>query len=371
MKREGLNIPLAKPSVTEEEIEAVVRVLRSKALVQGSEVAGLEAEICQLTGAKAAVAVANGTVALELALRALGVGPGDEVIVPAFSFMATANAVESRGAKPVFVDISPDTFNIDPTLVERALKPRTKVLMPVHEFGLCSDMAALCDLSQRHGLPLLEDAACAIGSKLDGRHAGSFGILGTFSFHPRKIVTSGEGGMILCQDPALADRLRSFRNHGISPGTTPASFQEAGTNARLTDFQAAMARPQLRRIEHSIAARTAVAQHYLKHLHIEGARLPSVPAGLRPNWQTFHVVLPDRLVRDAVIATLSSQGIGTNFGAHCMPAQHYYVGKYGIDARTRFPNAWNAWRQGLALPIFEELSPEELSYVTDALNSLS
>ena len=228
--------PLARPSIGDDEVAAAVRVLRSGALVQGAEVARLEDAFRTLTGSAEAVAVANGTVAIELALRALGVGPGDEVIVPAFSFIATANAVENRGATPVFVDIKPDTFNIDPALAAAAVTPRTRVLLPVHEFGLCCDVDALTAIGARHNLVLVEDAACAIGSLVKGRHAGSFGLMGTFSLHPRKIVTCGEGGVVITQDLALAEKLRCLRNHGIAPGSQPASFVEAGTNARLRDL---------------------------------------------------------------------------------------------------------------------------------------
>jgi dTDP-4-amino-4,6-dideoxygalactose transaminase len=363
--------PLARPTIGDAEVEAVVRVLRSGALVQGVEVARLEAAFGTLTGAAEAVAVANGTVALELALRVLGVGPGDEVILPAFSFMATANAVENRGATPVFVDIRRDTFNIDPALVEAAVTPRTRVLMPVHEFGLCCDIDALVAIGARHHLALVEDAACAIGSLARGRPAGSFGLLGTFSLHPRKIVTCGEGGVVVTRDPALGDKLRCLRNHGSAPGSRPASFVEAGTNARLTDIQAALALPQLARLRDSIAVRSELAAHYLAEIRHPGVLLPKVPEGLSPNWQTFHLLLAPDLDRDQAISRLASVGIGSNVGAQCMPAQPYFKNKYGLDPARCYPNAWNAWRQGLAIPMYEALTPADVSIIARAINDLS
>jgi dTDP-4-amino-4,6-dideoxygalactose transaminase len=362
--------PLARPSIGDDEVAAAVRVLRSGALVQGAEVARLEDAFRTLTGSAEAVAVANGTVAIELALRALGVGPGDEVIVPAFSFIATANAVENRGATPVFVDIKPDTFNIDPALAAAAVTPRTRVLLPVHEFGLCCDVDALTAIGARHNLVLVEDAACAIGSLVKGRHAGSFGLMGTFSLHPRKIVTCGEGGVVITQDLALAEKLRCLRNHGIAPGSQPASFVEAGTNARLTDIQAALALPQIARLEASITMRSELASRYLAEIRHPGILLPTIPEGVSPNWQTFHLLLAPDLDRDQAISRLASDGIGSNFGAQCMPAQPYYKNKYGLDAARRFPNAWNAWRQGLALPMYEGLTPADVSLIARAINDL-
>ena len=363
--------PLARPSIGDDEVEAAVRVLRSGALVQGAEVGRLEAAFRTLTGSAEAVAVANGTVAIELALRALGVGPGDEVIVPAFSFMATANAVESRGATPVFVDIRRDTFNIDPALVEAAVTPRTRVLIPVHEFGLCCDIGALTAIGARHNFALVEDAACAIGSLVRGRHAGSFGLMGTFSLHPRKIVTCGEGGVVVTQDPALGEKLRCLRNHGIAPGSVPSSFVEAGTNARLTDIQAALTLPQLARLRESIALRSELASRYLAKIRHPGILLPVIPEGVSPNWQTFHLLLAPNLDRDRAISRLASVGIGSNFGAECMPAQPYYKNKYGLDAARRFPNAWNAWPQGLAIPMYEGLTPADVSIIARAINDLA
>ena len=365
------SIPLARPAIGEEEIASVARVLRSGALVQGVEVAALEEEFRRRTGAAEAVAVANGTMALELALRALDIGPGDEVIVPAFSFMATANAVENRGATPVFVDVEPHTWNMDPALAAAAITPRTRALLPVHEFGLCCAVRELRSLADAHRIVLLEDAACAIGSERDGLHAGRSGVLGAFSLHPRKVITSGEGGIVVTDDPELARSLRIFRNHGIAPGSTPPVFVAAGTNARMTDFQAALALPQLRRLDESVALRTRIAHMYLDGIRIQGAQLPAVPAGVRPNWQTFHLVLPHTIPRDAAIARLASTGIGTNAGAQCMPAQPYYRNKYAFDAASRFPNAWNAWKQGLAIPLFESLKDEQVDRVIRELNRLS
>ncbi|MES2691169.1 MAG: DegT/DnrJ/EryC1/StrS family aminotransferase, partial [Bacteroidota bacterium] len=221
-------IPLMIPSVNEDDINCVVNVLRSGQLIQGKEVEALEATIASYTGTAHAICVSNGTATLHLSLLALGIGKGDEVIIPAFSYIATANVVELVGATPVFVDIDLATFNIDETRIEEAITPKTKAIMPVQEFGLISNMEAIMQLAQQHKLYVIEDAACALGAQQNNKAAGSFGHLGSFSLHPRKAITSGEGGIITTNNKQLADKLRILRNHGIDYSTGSMDFVEAG-----------------------------------------------------------------------------------------------------------------------------------------------
>src|SRR5687768_3673234 len=201
-------IPLMVPDIQKQDIDAVVKVLQSGMLIQGSKVEELETNIARYVGVKHAIAVANGTAALHLALIALGIGPGDEVIAPAFSYIASANVIELVGATPIFVDIDINSFNINTNLIEQTISKKTKAILPVHEFGLACDIAKICELGKKYNLLVIEDAACALGARENGKFTGSFGNVGTFSFHPRKAVTSGEGGMLVTNDAKLAARLR-------------------------------------------------------------------------------------------------------------------------------------------------------------------
>lgn len=361
-------LPLAVPDIEESDIDAVAAVLRSGMLVQGEQVAALEAEIADYLGVRHAVAVSNGTASLHLALVALGVGPGDEVIVPAFSFVATANVVELVGARCVFVDVQADTFNIDPDLFEAAITPRTKAVIPVHEFGLCCDIGRVVEIASARNIAVVEDAACALGATEHGRHAGSFGEIGSFSLHPRKAVTAGEGGIVTTSDDALAERFRVLRNHGISSAGGDMQFVAAGFNYRLTDFQAALVRGQFARFDATLARRRALADGYFAALRgVDGITLPAVPDGKAHSWQTFHPVVSDGVDRDALIAALRARGIGSNYGAQCIPAQVHYRAAYGHDSARDFPNAWRAYRQGIALPLFGRMTDDDVARAATAL----
>jgi perosamine synthetase len=364
-------IPLASPDILDTDIDAVSAVLRTGNLVQGKQVEQLENNLAKYLGVPHCVAVTNGTATLHLTLVALGIGPGDEVIVPALSYIATANVVELVGAKPVFVDISLDTFNIDPTLIEAKISSRTKAIMIVHEFGLAADMHTIKAICEQHELLLIEDAACALGAKDQQTFAGTLGIAGSFSFHPRKAITSGEGGAIVCSDAALANRLRAFRNHGMdAENKAKMDFIMAGYNCRMTDFQAALLDSQLNRLDNILKQKQAIADRYLseiKHPHI---KLPVVPAGKLPSWQTFHVVLQGPLKQAETITKLREAGIGTNYGAQCMPAQNFFQHKYKHDSIREFPNAWTAYQAGLAIPLYEKLNQDQVSHIIQTVNSL-
>jgi perosamine synthetase len=360
------NIPLAKPTIQEADIENVARVLRSGALVQGPEVAAVEHWLCSRTGVPFAAAAANGTATLHLALLALGIGTGDEVIVPAFSYVATANAVELTGARPVFVDVRTDTFNIDAAQIERAITPRTRAIMPVHEFGLCAGMTSILEIAARRGLPVIEDAACALGARDGECEAGSMGDFGSFSFHPRKAATAGEGGALLIKKEAHWHKVRALRSHGVGlVGATDAAddFLYAGLNYRLTDIAAALLRGQLERLDKARDKRTALAARY--STAFTGHPLivpPTVPEGKVHAWQTYHVMLHPSVPRDAVIARLRALGIGSNYGAQCIPALRFYREKYQFGD-NEFPCAYAAYSHGLALPLYETLTIQDVDFV--------
>lgn len=361
-------IPLSFPDLTDEDIAAVERVLRSGLLVQGGEVAGLEREFAAFLGVHHAVAVSNGTASLHLALIALGVGPGDEVIVPAFSYVATANVVELVGARCVFVDVQRDTFNIDPDALTRAVTPRTKAVIPVHEFGLACDIGHVTEIAEAQRIAVIEDAACALGAQENGRFAGSFGKIGSFSLHPRKAVTSGEGGIIVTDDDELAARFRVLRNHGIELREGRLAFVAAGFNYRLTDFQAALVRGQFRRINAIVDQRDRLVSVYHERLRDEDwLSLPVVPADKTHCWQSFHLVLDSRIDRSRLIDELRRRGIETNYGAQCIPDQIYYRRAYQLDSADLFPNAMRAYQHGLVLPLFSTMCPDQAGRVAETL----
>lgn len=363
-------IPLMSPNITEQDIEAAVSVLRSGMLVQGENVAALEGEVAEYLQVKNVVAVSNGTATLHLALIALSIGVGDEVIVPAFSYVATANVVEIVGAKCVFVDVKRDTFNIDVSQIEQAITPRTKAIIPVHEFGLACDISDLMKIAQKRNLYVIEDAACALGATENGKFVGTFGDVGSFSLHPRKAVTSGEGGLLTTNDDELAEKFRVLRNHGIETRDGKMDFIAAGFNYRMTDFQAALVRGQFARLEEIIAYRNELAEVYFENLqNATEISLPALAENKNHTWQTFHSVLGEDLNRGAFIEKLRDKGIGTNYGAQCIPHQTYYRGKYNLNCEKLFPNALRAERQGLALPIYEKLAPSQIEFVAESLKA--
>lgn len=363
-------IPLAKPALVDKDIEAVAEVLRSGMLVQGRYVEQLEAGFAEMHQVPHAIAVSSGTAALHLALKVAGVGPGDEVIVPAFSFTATANAIELVGGTPVFADIELSTFNIDTTRLDPLFARRTKAILPVHEFGLACDLVNISALSKKYGVAVIEDAACALGASQGNNKAGAVGLLSIFSLHPRKSITSGEGGIILTHDAGLSVEIRRLRNHGMEPVAGGFDFVQAGFNYRLTDFQAALALSQLGRLPDILERKSKIASAYLSRINNPRVTLPFTPVGFRHTWQTFHVLLDDSLDQSKLIAALKEKGIGTNLGAYCIPQTSYYQSKYRIDTATRFPNALRAQQKGLAIPIYESMTDQDVDVVVNAMNAL-
>src|SRR6266571_1819518 len=279
-----MHIPITKPCFGEEEERAVVQVLRSGWVVQGPKVAEFERLVAEYVGVRQAVATSSCTTALHLALTLRGIGAGDEVIIPSFTFIATANAVHYTGATPVFVDIDPQTYNIDPDCIEAAITPRTKAIMPVHQIGLAADMDRINTIAQRHGLVVIEDAAPALGAMYKSKQVGSLGNPTCFSFHPRKVITSGEGGMIVTDDDTLAERARTLRAHGMSlsdlarhqaQSVVIEEYHDVGYNYRLSDLHAAVGIEQMKRLDFMLAQRKRVAHLYNEAFaDLEGVQLP-------------------------------------------------------------------------------------------------
>ena len=363
-------IPLGRPDITEKDIDAVAAVLRTGMLIQGKNVIALEEAFTNFVNSKHAVAVSSGTATLHLALKLLGIGHGDEVIVPAFSYVATANVVELVGATPVFVDIELSTFNIDVNQIETKISSHTKAIIPVHEFGLACDMETICSIAEKYKIHVIEDAACALGAVQNSKKAGTFGIIGSFSLHPRKSITSGEGGILVTEDDRIAVKLRQLRNHGIEMKEGIMYFPEAGFNYRMTDFQAALALSQMSRIQNILQYKQKLAAVYFNEIKNQRVTLPGIPPGHNHTWQTFHLLLSEDLDQQKTMQQLKEKNIGTNYGAQCIPAQEYYRNKYGYDASSLFPSAYKAFTKGLALPLYERLTEQQVVYISQIINQL-
>ncbi|MFN5250732.1 MAG: DegT/DnrJ/EryC1/StrS family aminotransferase [Bacteroidota bacterium] len=364
------NIPLFIPDIQDSDIDAVQVVLRSGMLVQGKNVEALEAAFCEITGAAYAVAVSNGTATLHLMLHVLGIGKGDEVIIPAFSYIATANAVELVGATPVFVDIDTANWNISVSDIEAQITNRTKAIMPVHEFGLSADLDPIRRICEKYKLHLLEDAACAVGSTYKDAMTGQYSFAASFSLHPRKAITSGEGGIIVTSDAGLADQLRVYRNHGIAYQNGEMDFVAAGFNYRMTDFQAALVLNQTHRLASQIGYKRELAAIYLEELKALNLVLPSDMEYASHTWQTFHVLLPEGVNRAVVLSRLKEAGIGASYGAQCIPDTRYYKEKYAYNAAEFFPTAYAGFHRGLALPMYPLLAEENVLYVAENLKKI-
>jgi perosamine synthetase len=349
-------IPLSRPFIGAEEEAAVSHVLRSGQLAQGPETEAFEqgfASYLAGDGGVESVAVANGTVALQAALAGLGIGRGDEVILPSFTFIATANAVHAVGATPVFVDVEPDTFTMDPAAARAAIGPRTAALLPVHIYGHPADMRRIADLASRHGLALIEDAAQAHGARFEGRRVGTFGV-GCFSFYPTKNMTTGEGGMVTTSDRTLADRLRMIRNHGMRGRY---EFETFGLNLRMTDISAAIGRVQLGRLEGWNRRRRANAAWLDRHL--PGVEVPRVRAGVEHVYHHYTVLSKQR---DELQRRLTSAGIGCGV-YYPRPVHRTPM----FDTRVRLPVTERLTDEILSLPVHQGLSEQELEQITEAV----
>lgn len=376
-------IPIARPYLDEREAEAVRRVILSGWITQGPEVAAFEQEFAAYVGSSFACAVSNCTAALHLALLAARVGAGDEVITVSHSFIATANSIRYCGAIPVFVDIEENMFNIDPALIEAAITSRTKAILCVHQIGMPCDLARIARVAQQHSIPLIEDAACSIGSEVlwNGkweRIGRPHGDVACFSFHPRKLLSTGDGGMLTTRHKSWDAQFRLWRQHSMSVADTvrhssakviSESYPELGFNYRMTDLQAAIGREQLRRLPEIVSRRSELAQHYAELLgDIPGLRLPAEPDWARSNWQSYCVRLPSRARQLEVMQRMLDAGIATRRGIMCAHREPAYA-KEPWRSLGSLKCSENAQDECILLPLYYEMRLQDQQAVAAQLLS--
>ncbi|WP_108468424.1 DegT/DnrJ/EryC1/StrS family aminotransferase [Polynucleobacter difficilis] len=390
-----LNVPIARTNLTEAEIQSVLDPLRTGWLVQGPKVKEFEDKWSQFTGSKNSIAVTSCTSALHLSLAALGFGPGDEAIVPAFTWVSTANVVEHLGGRVIFCDIDLETFNLDVTKLEEKITGKTKAILPVHLFGLAANIEPIINLAKKHGLWVIEDAACGFGSRYHGQHVGTFGDTGCFSFHPRKAITTGEGGMITTNDDALAERLRRLRDHGAAMsdlqrhlGAQPyllADHPDAGYNQRMTDMQAALGASQMNRAANIISERQSIAAEYDKEFSaLEWLSTPANIENYEHGYQSYPCLFSPEEVKNAVkladfqqiseiksarnnwMNQLLASGISTRPATHAVHMLNFYEKKYHLKPED-YPNAWAANDCSISLPLFHGITENEMAHVIQSV----
>jgi dTDP-4-amino-4,6-dideoxygalactose transaminase len=375
-------IPLSVSELGEPEAAAARRAILSGWTTMGPEVAAFETEFAAAVGARHASAVSSGTTALHLALKAAGVGPGSEVITASHSFIATASAIRYCGALPVFVDINPRTFNMEPDRTEAAITPKTSAILCVHQMGLPCDVAAFADLARRRGVPLVEDAACAAGSEIlwDGRwrRIGSpHGDMACFSFHPRKVLSTGDGGMITTANEKWDRQIRLWRHHGmnvpaharhVSDRVIWETYDELGYNYRMTDIQGAVGREQIRRLDGIVARRRALAARYTKLLaSIPAVTPPFEPEWAHSNWQSYAVRLDARLDQRTVMQSLLDEGVATRRGVMCAHREPAYPEGTWRSGPGGLRHSEEAQDQCVILPLYPRMPEEDQEYVVNAL----
>lgn len=375
-------IAISLPATGEEEWQATREPLMSGWLTQGPKVAAFERDFAAMHQLPHALATTSCTTALHLILAAMNIGPGDEVIVPAFTWVATANVVLYCGATPVFADVSRSSYNLDPADLARRITSRTRAILPVHLFGLCADMDALSEVAGE--IPLIEDAACAAGARYKGRFAGGLGLAAAFSFHPRKSVTTGEGGMVTTRDSELAATMDMLRNHGASlseeqrhhgprPYLLP-EFNLLGFNYRMTDLQGAVGIVQLAKLEGFLSERAQWADWYCQQLSdIPWLRLPEVPAESTHAWQAFVCYVDEERSprpRNELMELLQQRGISTRPGTHAVHQLGLYRQRFGLNPDD-YPAARDCDRYSLAIPLHNRMTPDDYAYVVKCLKELA
>ena len=375
-------IPISLPVTGEEEWQALKEPITTGWLTSGPKVRAFEEAFAARHNVKHAIAVTSATTALHLALIALDIKAGDEVIVPAFTWVSTANVVLYQGAKVVFVDIDPTTFNIDPEQLKDKITSKTKAIMVVHLFGLCAPMDEIKSIAG--DIPLIEDGACAAGSAYKGVPAGGLGLMGCFSFHPRKSITTGEGGMITTNDDALAEKLQILRNHGASiseeqrhHGAQPyilPDFNVLGYNYRMTDLQGALGCVQLKKLDSFIDERFKWANYYEQQLSsIEWIKTPSFTSDFKHGWQSYVLLIDEEkspITRNQIMEKLQELGISTRPGTHAVHMLGFYKEKYNIQAED-YPGAQIANDKSISIPLHNRMVKEDYQYIVNAIKSIS
>lgn len=358
---------LAVPYTDEDEISEIRGVLDSGYLTQGIKVAEFECSVAGYVGSKYALATTSATTALHLSLVALDVGPGDEVLIPDFTFPATANVVIQQGARPVPVDIDLETFTIDVIDMAEKITPRSKAVIPVHAFGLSADMDPIMELAQKRGLAVVEDAACALGATYYGKPCGSLAATGCFSFHPRKVITTGEGGMITTDDDLLAEKIQLLRNHGGARREGRFIFEAAGYNYRMSDILAAVGVAQMRKLDALIGSKRELAAQLTERLEgIDGAKPPRAPAWRGHIYQSYVIRLDESIDRDRVIGLMRQRGIETTLGTYALHAQPFFARQYNCRPGD-LPNSYRAYRQSLAVPLYPPMDELDLERISRTL----
>jgi len=375
------NIQIARPDTGDDEWHALRDPIEKGWLTQGPKVAAFEKAFATRHGVQHALAATSCTTALHLILAAMDIGPGDEVIVPAFTWVATANVVLYCGATPVLVDVDPETFNMDPKLISAKVTSRTKAIIVVHLFGLCADVDAIAAAAP--GIRIVEDAACAAGASYKGRHAGALGLAGAFSFHPRKSITTGEGGMVTTNDARLADRANSLRNHGANLSEEQrhvapkpyllADFNLLGFNYRMTDMQGAVGLVQLAKLDRYIDEREKWAQFYAEELRgIDWLRTPMVPTGYRHGWQSYVCMVDEQAAgrsRNDIMDQLMLKGVNTRPGTHAIHLLGYYRDRYSLQPGD-FPVSRECDGRSMAIPLHNRMTADDYHYVVQALHGI-
>lgn len=383
-----MKIPITKPFFEDDDKAAVNAVLDTGWIVQGPRVAEFERLFANFVGAEFAVATTSCTTALHLSLMVAGIGPGDEVILPSFTFVATANAVEYTGAQPVLCDIRIDTFNIDVEYAQKCITKRTKAIIPVHLFGLCADMDSIIRIAKEKELVVIEDAACAFGSRYNGRHAGSLGFAGCFSFHPRKAITTGEGGIVATNNAETDSLLRSLRDHGASKsdlerdkmgGSLLPAYNVLGYNYRMTDLQGALGVSQMNKAERILNERIKRAEIYNENLtEIDWLKPPKRPEGFMHSYQSYVCMIDKNLFggslkranefRNNLMKRLEALGISTRQGTHAVHTLGYYRDKYSL-AEGDFPSSLEADHLSITLPLYPQMTEIEQETIIERLKS--
>jgi perosamine synthetase len=385
----ALRVPIVKPALGSEEADLVRESIESGWVVQGPRVAEFERAFADYTGSQYAAAATSCTTALHLAVAILGLKPGDEVIVPAFTWVSTANVVEYMGATPRFCDIDLETFNIDPARIEEVISPKTVGMIPVHLFGLCAEMAPIMEVARSHGLWVVEDAACAFGAWQGGSHAGTFGEIGAFSFHPRKSITTGEGGMLTTANAEVADLARVLRDQGADRGSPGgpgpggdlllSDFNHLGYNYRMTDLQGALGCAQMERASWILDQRRRLARRYDGALaELSWLASPTVPRGNVHGYQAYVCLFRDdkglesiqelHAQRNELMLRLKQRGIATSQGTAAPVTAGYYSRKYGLR-EEEFAAAVTAERLSIALPLYPDMTDDEQDFVVQELHA--